>query len=249
MLISNGKGTTITDILDYLPYGFYALLFILIVFMVMLIHEMGHFMVARFLGMPVKSVVIGRGRVLRCWTDKHGARWDLRLWPIGAHVHLTGMEEEQDNTHSARAMAFHARPYRYRMAVILAGPFINLLTPFILFPLFYLAVGQPSGPPVIAGIEVGLAAEKAGLQPGDHFLSVDGVPFSNFQDIWRIAYEKGAVESRYRIARGDEIFTLDFLPGWEKYDDDGITRANARFGISWHHTPFALTSITRLRTY
>ncbi len=235
------------EILDYAPYIFYAFMFVLTVFVVMFVHEMGHFMAARILRMPVKSVVIGRGRVIKSWTGKHQTRWDIRLWPIGAHVHLAGMEKEGEEQAPAApedSAAFPARSYRARMAVIFAGPAINLLTPFILFPLFYLAAGQPSGPPVIAGIEVGLAAEKAGLQAGDRFLSVDDQPFSNFQDIWRIAYGRGAVKSHYRVARGDEAFDLEFQPGWEEYDDDGITRANARFGISWHHTPFTLKSIT-----
>lgn len=227
----------IEDVTEYAFYALHIPLFILVIFAVIFIHEMGHFLAARAFGASVKSVVIGRGDLLKQWHDSRGTRWDINMWPFGAHVHLTGMERDE------QAGTSPALPYWKRMVITCAGPGINILTPFILLPLFYLAVGQPSGPPIIAGIERGLAGEAAGLQPGDKFLAVDGVSVSDFDEIWRVAYSKGAVESRYTIQREDEVFDLDFTPGWEEYDDDGITRANARFGVIWTHSPFRLSAI------
>lgn len=107
-----------------------------------------------------------------------------------------------------------------------------------------MAVGQPSTPPVLVGIEPGLAADKAGMQPGDRFLAVDGIPVANFQDVWRVAYEKGPVESTYTIQRGDKVFDLPFTPGWTEYkDEDGIERKNTRFGVTWQHSPLKLKAI------
>jgi membrane-associated protease RseP (regulator of RpoE activity) len=242
---------TIYDLLDVLstigPYAFYLALIVTIFFVVMFIHEIGHFLAARAFAMPVKSVVIGRGKILKNWQSQKGTRWELCMLPFGAHVHLAGMREETD-AGDTNENAFHARPYWQRMIVLFAGPAINIATPFILFPLFYMSVGQPSSPPIIAGIEIGLASDDVGLEPGDRFLSMSGKPFATFKDVWDIAYARGATENIYKIQRGagvdKTIYDIAITPGWEKYDDDGITRANARFCINWTHTPYDLETIT-----
>lgn len=238
----------IYDILGFLsdigPYALYLTLFIIVAFLAMLIHEMGHFGMARLFKLPVQSVVIGRGRTLKTGISKRsGTRWEWRLYPLGAYVHLAGMEKDEAEQ-GADTTAFHLRPYWQRMLVIGAGPAINILTPFILFPLFFMSIGQPSAPPVVAGIEIGLVSDEVGLEPGDRFLSMNGQSFGSFKDIWDIAYAKGTVENIYKIQRGNEIYDIAITPGWEKYDDDGITRENARFGINWTHTPYKLKNIT-----
>ncbi len=206
--------------------------FVLLIFLALLLHEMGHYLAARLFGMRVESVVIGGGKTLKHWDDRHGVRWSLRRWPLGAHVHLAD---------------FAANPFWQRATTIFAGPFINFTILPFLFLGFYLVVGQPSTPSVLVGVEKGLAADTAGLKPGDRFLAVNGEPFSNFQDIWRIAYSKGVVESTYTIQRGEKTFDLPFTPSWAEYkDEDGIERKNARFGVTWEHTPFKLSAIMNI---
>jgi regulator of sigma E protease len=203
--------------------------FVLLIFLALLLHEMGHYIAARLFRIRIESVVIGGGKTFKHWDDRHNTRWSIRRWPLGAHVHLS---------------SFAALPFWQRALTILAGPLINFaILPFLFFG-FYLAVGQPSTPPVLVGVETGLAADQAGLKPGDRFLAVDGMPVSNFQDIWRVAYSKGAVQSVYTIQRGEEIFDLPFTPGWTEYkDEDGITRKNTRFGVSWEHIPYKLSAV------
>ncbi|MCB1720203.1 MAG: site-2 protease family protein [Alphaproteobacteria bacterium] len=212
--------------------------FLLLIFITLVLHELGHYFAARMFKMPVDSIVIGRGRTLKHWDDKHGTRWSIRRLPLGAHVHLQGLEGLSEGG------AFAAQPFWKRTVTILAGPLANLaILPFLFFA-FYMLVGQPSTPPVLVGVEPGLAADKAGMQPGDRFLAVDGQPVANFQDIWRVAYSKGAVQSIYTIQRGDKIFDLPFTPDWTEYkDEDGIERKNARFGVTWQHSPLKLSAI------
>ena len=226
------------SILTFLMIPLSIALIFLILFFVILIHEMGHYWVGRLLRFPIKSVVIGRGMSLIKWKDKIGAGWELRLIPFGAFVDFhapVGGDEHKDS--------FELKPYWQRICVILAGPLANLILPFIAFPLLYMTIGQPSGPPFIAGIEKGLAADLHGLKPGDQFLAVDGQPLKNYKDIWDIAYAKGPVESLYTIKRGDKIFEKRIKPGWLEYKTDGIDRKNARFGIVWEHRPMTIKHI------
>lgn len=214
--------------------------FVFVVFLALLLHEMGHYAAARLFKMPVKSVVIGRGRTLKYWKDKHDTRWSIRLWPLGAYVHLSGIAGEEED-----AEAFARHPFWQRMMTILAGPLANFaVLPFLFFA-FYMAVGQPSTPPILTGVEQGLVSDRAGLKPGDRFLSVDGVPMTNTSDIWRVLYAKEVAESEIVIERGGKEIIKTITPDWAEYmDDRGVPRKNARFGVVWQHAPFKLSAIT-----
>lgn len=204
-------------------------IYILVILGALFLHEMGHYIAARLFKIPIKDVVIGRGRLLKSWGNKHGIQWQIHLWPIGAHVNLTDINK---------------RPFYQRMLTIMAGPLINVaIIPFLFFA-FYILVGQPSIPNRAVGVERGLASEIAGIKPGDQFIAVDGIPLSNFDDMWRIAYSRGAEKSTYTIKRDDQTFDVAITPGWTEYQDsEGVPRKNARFGITWQHASFALKSI------
>jgi regulator of sigma E protease len=208
---------------------------VIILFIAFLVHELGHFIAARIFGINVKAVEIGRGRTVYDRTDKKGTRWKVGLVPFGALVNLDAGE----------GGGFYARPYWQRFFTIAAGPAVNLALPFMLFSAFYILAGQPSGPPVVAGIGKDLPAETAGLIPGDRVLQVNGRDVLNFKDIWEEAYQ-GVAETRFKIQRGDKIHEIAVEPLWVEYLDDGISRANPRFGIMWTHTPFKFSALHQI---
>ncbi|MGB4056800.1 MAG: M50 family metallopeptidase [Alphaproteobacteria bacterium] len=199
-----------------------------IIFAALIIHEMGHFLAAQLFGVTVKTVEIGRGRAWRERMDSKGTRWVYRWIPYGAHVDLVGLD---------------TKPYWQRALTILAGPIINLASPLFVLFAFFLIIGQPSGSPVILGIEKGGAAERAGLKPGDRLLEVNHIAVFNQKHIWREAYDKGAVEGLYKFQRGEEIFEVKITPPWTEYLDDGIKRKHPRFGIFWDHDRYKLKAI------
>lgn len=217
------------------------IIYILLIYLAVLLHEAGHYIAARIFGMPIKEVVIGRGRTLKWWIGKNSTRFSLRAWPAGAYVHLLGAEE---GDHSR---AYALQPYWKRTVTTLAGPFINFAILPLIFLSFYLVFGQPSAPPVLVGVEKGLAADKAGFEPGDRFLTVNGIPLTNYIDVQRHAYTLGPVEATYTIERDGVEKEITFTPGWTSYEDkDGIKRENTRFGVTWQHRPFALSAVKRV---
>lgn len=205
-----------------------------IVFIVLIVHELGHFCAARLLGMKVQSVEIGRGRKVAGWRDKKGTIWLFRSLPLGACVHIEG-EEAGD---------FRDRPFWQRMLTIFAGPAVNLVLPFFLLAGFYLCIGQPSAPPVIVGVQEGLAMDRAGLRAGDVVLAVDGQRVLRVKDIWALGYEEGLGAHVYKIRRDDRIFDVEIRPEWAAYNDEkGIGRAHPRYGVLWEHGPFKMKDI------
>lgn len=209
-----------------ITFGLAAL--VLVLFIALMIHELGHFLMARLFGVPVKSVQIGHGREYFSRTDKRGTQWRIRLFPLGAHVDLAALNE---------------KPFWQRALVIAGGPLVNLAVPFLLFPAFFVIFGQPSAPPVLVGVDPERIAGLSGLEPGDRVLAIDGVPILNYKDIWREGYEngsqKGLSEKIYKIQRSEGANTHEFdvalEPEWTIYEDDGIKRAHPRFGILWGH--------------
>ncbi len=209
-------------------------LLFLVLLIVLMIHEAGHYLAARMFKMKVQRFVIGTGRNLLQTSDRHNTKWSLNLIPFGAHVEIAGLAEGAQLVHA----------YWKRALTILAGPAFNLATPFIVLFAFYLIIGQPSIPPVIVGIEHGQKAQELALQPGDRFLEINDHKVLNYRHIWREGYDGGAIERDYKIARGDQIIDLTFSPNWTQYrDEDGIERKNARYGILWEHKPYKLKAI------
>lgn len=203
--------------------------YVLILLAAIVLHEMGHFIAARVFNIPIQDVVIGRGKLLKSRQSKANINWQLRIWPIGAHVHLQDIE---------------SRPFHQKIITILAGPLINFVSVPFLFFAFYCAVGQPAVPNRVVAVEEGLPAYEAGIRPGDEFIAVDNIPLTNHDDIWRHVYTRGEVESQFTIKRGEKIFNVSIKPGWVEYQDlRGLQRKNARFGVMWQHAPFSIKSI------
>ncbi len=206
------------------------LAFIIIIFIALLVHELGHFIAARIFGIPITSVNLGRGRTISKRTDKNGIVWCLHRWPLGAHVELSSMD---------------TKPFWQRMVIILAGPAISLFLPFILFAALFLTIGQPSVPPIVVGVQEGLMADKAGFEPGDVILAVNNQKVKNYADIKDIAYVDDLPQSVFHIRRGEKELDISIKPERVTYFDmNGIERNHPRFGIFWKHTAIKLRDIT-----
>ncbi|MEK7179187.1 MAG: site-2 protease family protein [Patescibacteria group bacterium] len=113
-------------------------LFILIVMPLIVIHEWGHYIVARFNGIAVKAFSVGFGTELFGWNNRHGTRFKLSLLPLGGYVEFL-KPEEQKETRAYEHTAFDTSNVWARIAVVAAGPIANIMCAFALFSFFFYA--------------------------------------------------------------------------------------------------------------
>jgi regulator of sigma E protease len=146
-------------------------------FMILIVlHELGHFAAAKWVGMRVERFALFFPPLI--WRKQVGeTEYALGVIPAGGYVRISGMNPSEDLPEEVRDRAYHAQPPWKRMVVIAAGPLVNIIVAFILL-FTYLAVIGPRDPARASGtvdaIEKGYPAATT-LEPGDRLISVDTV--------------------------------------------------------------------------
>jgi regulator of sigma E protease len=202
------------QLLDWLrtPLSFLVVLGVLV-----FVHEMGHYLAARWRGVHVEAFSIGFGKVLHRWTDRQGTEWRLSLLPLGGYVKLHGQEGPEDATPEQRAawrpgQTFHEKPVGDRAIVIAAGPVFNFVLAILLFAALYMTAGQPQPTAAIGTVTESSAAARAGLQPGDRVLSLDGQRVERFEQLQRYIQPRPGQPVEMRIQRNDSEQSVTVTP-------------------------------------
>ena len=168
----------------------YVLPFLFVLTVLVFIHELGHFWVARRAGVRVEVFSIGFGPELFGFNDRHGTRWKFSAVPLGGYVKMLGQdidsETEEQVSEADRADSFHFKPLRWRAAIVAAGPIANFLLAIVLLTGLYSVVGVPRPLAVVGNVQADSAAEAAGLEPGDRIVNVGGEDIHWFADLRRI---------------------------------------------------------------
>lgn len=163
------------------------LVFAVIVF----IHELGHYLAARWRKIDVDVFSIGFGPSLFSWHDRVGTRWQLSLLPLGGYVKLHGFDRTADSVSEQAkslqadegygeeaqrkiALSYHDQPLFSRVMVTIMGPVFNIILTLILFVFLFSFYGQPRLSTDVSMVVTQSAAEQAGLQKGDHLTLLDG---------------------------------------------------------------------------
>lgn len=152
---------------------------VLVFGILVLVHELGHFITAKLTGMRVDEFAIGFGKKL--WSRQYGETvYSLRMIPLGGFNKIAGMEQDADLDAGKRA--FWARPIWARMIVILAGSAMNFITPILIFAgiFFYNGITTPVNQPYIGEIVVNGPAYTAGLRSGDKIISINNQPINTW---------------------------------------------------------------------
>lgn len=168
-----------------------AAAFVVVLGVLVFVHELGHYLAARWRGVRVEAFSIGFGHAIASWTDKSGTVWKLAWLPLGGYVKLHGQERPQDVAEDVRALwipgqTFHDKPVLSRAIVVAAGPVANFILAMVLFAGLFIAVGKPVALPVIGAVLPDSAASRAGLVANDRVVSIDGAPIKTFEDLQRI---------------------------------------------------------------
>ena len=175
--------------------------FLVMISVVVFVHELGHFVVARRCGVRVDRFSIGFGPELWGFNDRHGTRWRFSLIPLGGYVAMYGEANEMDavqgknEQESSRASArltpeqesisLKHKTVGQRAAIVFAGPAVNFLFAIAVFFSIFLVFGKATIDPVVGEVIEKSAAAEAGLMPGDRIIAIDGDVVSAFADVQR----------------------------------------------------------------
>jgi regulator of sigma E protease len=202
---------------DQPPVWFIIIAFLCAIGPLVFIHEMGHYLVARWFGVGAEQFSIGFGREIAGWTDKRGTRWKVGWLPLGGYVRFVGdmnpasqADADAELSPEARAVAFHNKPWWQRFLIVLAGPVANFLLAIAIFAAFFASFGMPRTPAVVGQVQSGSVAAAAGLRPGDRIEVIAGQDVESFEDLRRIVSIRpgeSVVISIDRSGRKQEIET------------------------------------------
>jgi len=145
--------------------------------LLILSHELGHFIVAKACHVYVEDFSLGMGPKLIRWQGKE-TQYTLRLLPVGGWCKMRGEDEDSDDQR-----AFCRRPVWQRIAVVAAGPVMNFIFAILLFIIIFMMIGTTSNENLVGSTLPGKPAEAAGLLPGDRILSINGIAIDQWSDI------------------------------------------------------------------
>lgn len=153
--------------------------------LIILVHEWGHFVVARLVGVKVERFSLGFGPRLLGFI-RGGTEYVVSLFPFGGYVKMAG---ESADERPPKPWEYRARSIWERILIVGAGPGINYLVGYLLF-LFIFIVGVPDLTTRVGQILEGYPAARAGLQMGDRILSINGQPMKNWEEVTKAIHSQ-----------------------------------------------------------
>ena len=207
----------------------YTIPFLAVLTLVVTVHELGHFLVARMFGVAVDRFSVGFGRALLSWNDKSGTEWRLSWIPIGGYVKFSGDEnaasipDEEYLTElrkhvlaqegpAALRRYFHFKPLWQRALVIAAGPFANFALAIVIFAGLAWAFGDISLSARVGKVVPNSPAAHAGFQAGDLILNANGHDIRDFQDLTQFVVLRAGEQIRFGVQRAAARLDLTATP-------------------------------------
>lgn len=169
----------------------YLIAFIVVLSLIVLVHEGGHFLVARLCGVRVEEFSIGFGKELWGRTDKHKTRWKVCALPFGGYVKMLGDDDPSSSKVSQKVPAkdmpftFIAQPLWKRACIVFAGPAMNYIFAIVVLAGVFFTVGEVVIPPVVGEVVADSPAQEADVRPGDRIVSLNGKQIEGYRDIIR----------------------------------------------------------------
>jgi regulator of sigma E protease len=238
--------------------------FLFVLTLVVTVHELGHFLVARWLGVAVDRFSIGFGRAIASWTDRSGVEWRLGWIPIGGYVKFSGDADASSAVPDADTLAamrrriqlkdgvgaerrfYHFKPVWARALVVLAGPLANFILAVALFALLLGAIGETTLAARVGALDPTGPAAKAGFKPGDLIVAADGRPIADFLDLKQFVMLRSGEAIDFRVQRGRSDLDLTATPE-RRAESDQLTNTVSRLGYLGVHPSTQPADIIRRR--
>ncbi len=192
---------------------------IVVLGIVVFVHELGHFLAARWAGVTVKTFSIGFGPAILKWTDKRGTVWKIAILPLGGYVQIYGQEDifNRENykklDDKKKKGHYLSIPAWKQFIIIASGVIMNFALAWGIYTSLFLFQPKQIQLPVISQVIQQTPAFDAGIKPGDVIATIDGEKINNWGEVI-IAKEIAANrEADIVLVRGTELFVTKIKPG------------------------------------
>ena len=196
--------------------------FVVVLGVLIVVHELGHFFMARLAGVGVERFSIGFGPVLWRFRGKE-TEYCISAIPMGGYVKMMGDDENPLEGGKGAAIdprkAFNGKSLGARFLIVFAGPAMNFILAVVIAALMFMLVGRPVAPAQVGRVVEGSPAAQAGLQTGDRIVSIDGAAVPYWEDVARVVQAAGARTLKVVVQGSSGERTVDLTPTQAKRRD------------------------------
>ncbi len=196
---------------------YYVVPFIVLLGVLVFVHELGHYLMAKFTGVKVDEFSIGFGKKLWGFTDRSGTEWKICAIPLGGYCKFLGDGDAASSTDESASVAEEGKKYAFafqnpfkKLAIVIAGPAANYVFAILVFAGVFFFLGKVDFPAVVGEVIKGGAAEQAGVLAGDRILKVNGKAVNSFAEVRQEVDMNTAEKVSLEIKRGEQFITLSF---------------------------------------
>jgi regulator of sigma E protease len=200
-----------------------VLVFLVMLSVLVVLHEFGHFIVARLNRVRVNDFALGMGPTLLKWTSRRtGTNYRLNLFPIGGYCAMQGEDGKTNEAQQQRAFReggpkyeddnFQAKLPLQRLGIVAAGPIANFLVALVFLFIVAIGFGTQVAMPTVGTLQPNMPAQKVGLRPGDTIVSVDGVGVKTGEQLVDIIHGDAGKNLTLQVRRDGRVFTVHATP-------------------------------------
>ncbi len=197
----------------------YFVPFVVVLTILVFVHELGHFLIARRNKVKVTTFSIGFGPELFGWTDSQGTRWCFSLIPLGGYVKMLGDadassaradESVQSFTEEEKQQTLQSKTPLQRIAVSIAGPVANYILAIVLLTALIAVKGMPVLPATVGKVEPEMLAHQAGIISGDKILRINKTNVEDFDQLRALIKENIGRDVQIELNRNGETLHKNF---------------------------------------
>ena len=163
---------------------------VLVLGILIFVHELGHFLVAKWMGVVVLRFSLGFGPKVAGF-QRGETEYRLSPVPLGGYVKMLGEEQEDEVPAEQMERSFGSQKVAKRAAIVLAGPLSNLLLAIVIFTLVFTFAGIPEMTTDVGSVNADSPAALAGLQGGDKVLEINGKALANWEQLSKVIVAEG----------------------------------------------------------